>query len=80
MNTAITMQEDGNDIIRRNEYLGSPNNMRMAVTSHRRVSLYGSVNISTIRFPDPILGFLKIWYFREEASVSNKTVKMNYQM
>jgi len=41
-------------------HLGRPYRMRIAVTSHRLVSLYGSVIISMILFP-AILGLLSIW-------------------
>jgi hypothetical protein len=40
-------------------HLGRPYRIRIAVTSHRRVSLYGSVIISIILFP-AILGLLSI--------------------
>ena len=46
-------------IIKEN-YLGSPYKIRIAVTSHRLVSLYGSVIISMNLFPSPIFGLRKI--------------------
>lgn len=38
------------------KYLGKPYNMRTAVTSHRRTSLYGPVIKSMSLFPGPIIG------------------------
>ena len=42
-------------------YLGRPYNIRIAVTSHSRDSLYGPIIISMILFPGPIFGLFKIW-------------------
>ena len=37
----------------------------MAVTSHRRINLKGSVIISMSWYPAPILGLLKIWNYKK---------------
>lgn len=41
-------------------YLGRPYKTRIAVTSHRRVTLYGSVEMLAILLPAPNLGLLSI--------------------
>jgi hypothetical protein len=41
-------------------YLGKPYSTRIAVTSHRRASLHGPVEMSIILFPGPIIGRLNI--------------------
>lgn len=51
---------ESNKYIIKENYLGSPYKIRIAVTSHRLVSLYGSVIISMNLFPAPIFGLRKI--------------------
>lgn len=57
--------------------------MRMAVTSQRRVNLYGSVLMSTTGFPVPILGIRKIWKIQSKMVLfifENKSKCSNWKM
>lgn len=63
------------------QYLGRPYKMRIAVTSHRRVNLCGSVIMSVTLFPAPIFGLFEIYVstYRVVLNINAKSKDVNTQ-